>query len=237
MPTPGAGLNGITVGLDGALWFTEGMRRRRRADQPRGEIVEIPLGEGASPTGITTGADGAIWFSAQGTNRVGRLEPSAAPETPRRDRPGRHHRLAGRRLGADRRRGDGRRLLLHGRGRAARAWPPATDRSRTARSCRTVSARTRSRSRARTWRATSATATHAYVVFEDISGPITNQSRLQGRTRDPDHPRARCARPEGPVLRERVPAGARRWTARPAEATGPDAAGERPDEPLEQTGD
>ena len=76
-----------------------------------GAIVEIPLGEGATPTGITTGADGAIWFSAQGTNRVGRLEPSGPADRRRSDR---HDRVAGTRLGADRRRGHGRRLLLHG---------------------------------------------------------------------------------------------------------------------------
>jgi virginiamycin B lyase len=77
VPTPGAGLNGITVGPDGALWFTESTADAVGRISLRGRIVEFPLGEGTSPTGITTGADGAIWFSAQGTSRVGRLEPSA----------------------------------------------------------------------------------------------------------------------------------------------------------------
>jgi virginiamycin B lyase len=76
VPTPTAGVSGITVGTDGALWFTEGTADAVGRIGLDGAIVEIPLGEGASPTGITTGADGAIWFSAQGTNRVGRLELS-----------------------------------------------------------------------------------------------------------------------------------------------------------------
>ena len=80
VPSPAAGVSGITVGPDGALWFTEGMADAVGRISMQGEIVEFPLGEGASPTGITTGADGAIWFNAQGTNRVGRLEPSAGAD-------------------------------------------------------------------------------------------------------------------------------------------------------------
>lgn len=76
VPTADAGLNGITVGLDGALWFTEGIADAVGRITPAGEILEIPLGEGASPTGIASGPDGAIWFSAPGTNRVGRLDLS-----------------------------------------------------------------------------------------------------------------------------------------------------------------
>ncbi len=80
VPTPGAGLNGITVGLDGALWFTESSADAVGRMSLGGTIVEIPLGEGATPTGIAVGADGAIWFSAPGTNRVGRIDPVAAPD-------------------------------------------------------------------------------------------------------------------------------------------------------------
>jgi virginiamycin B lyase len=83
VPTPGAGVNGITVGPDGALWFTESTADAVGRISLRGRIVEMPLGEGVVPTGITTGPDGAIWFSASGTNRIGRLEPSAiADDTP-----------------------------------------------------------------------------------------------------------------------------------------------------------
>ncbi len=76
VPTPWAGVSGITVGPDDALWFTEGTSDAVGRIGLDGAIVEIPLGEGASPADITTGSDGAIWFAAQGTNRVGRLEPS-----------------------------------------------------------------------------------------------------------------------------------------------------------------
>ena len=83
VPTPAAGVNGIVVGPDGALWFTESTADNVGRIGLTGRIVEIHMGEGVSPTGITTGPDGAIWFSAPGTNRVGRLEPSVAPdETP-----------------------------------------------------------------------------------------------------------------------------------------------------------
>ncbi len=79
VPTPEANVNGITLGPDGALWFTESSADSVGRITRDGDIVEIPLGEGASPTGITIGADGAIWFSAPGFNRVGRLDPSAPP--------------------------------------------------------------------------------------------------------------------------------------------------------------
>ena len=80
VPTPGAGVSGITARPGRRPVVHRRASPTRSAGSARdGEIVEIPLGEGASPTGITTGADGAIWFSAQGTNRVGRLEPSAPP--------------------------------------------------------------------------------------------------------------------------------------------------------------
>ena len=53
------------------------------------------------------------------------------------------------------------------------------------------------------------TATHGYVVFDDIGGPIDEPDLVLGRTRDPDRPEAGRAAP-GPRLRERIPAGARR---------------------------
>jgi virginiamycin B lyase len=80
VPTTSAGVNGITAGPDGALWFTESTTDAVGRISLGGQVVEIPLGEGVSPTGITTGPDGAIWFSAPGTNRIGRLEPSAAAD-------------------------------------------------------------------------------------------------------------------------------------------------------------
>lgn len=78
VPTAAAGLSGITAGPDGAIWFTESAADAIGRIGMRGRILEIPLGEGVSPTGIATGADGHIWFSAPGVNRVGRLSPADA---------------------------------------------------------------------------------------------------------------------------------------------------------------
>ncbi len=85
VPTDGAGLNGITTGLDGALWFAEGNADAVGRIAPGGEITEIPVGEGTMPMGIASGPDGAIWFSAPGSNQVGRLDVSGAPEDPPAD--------------------------------------------------------------------------------------------------------------------------------------------------------
>jgi virginiamycin B lyase len=80
VPTAGAGVNGITTGPDGALWFTESTADALGRVGLGGRIDEFPLGDATSPTGITVGPDGAIWFSAPGTNRVGRLEPGASDD-------------------------------------------------------------------------------------------------------------------------------------------------------------
>jgi virginiamycin B lyase len=80
VPTGAAGVNGITVGLDGALWFTESAADAVGRITLGGQIAEIPLGQGTSPTGIASGPDGAIWFSAPGTNRVGRIDLTTASD-------------------------------------------------------------------------------------------------------------------------------------------------------------
>ena len=48
------------------------------------------------------------------------------------------------------------------------------------------------------------TATHGYVVFEDIGGPITNHSVFSAGRVDPDHPRARRT-PTGTVFANGYP--------------------------------
>jgi sugar lactone lactonase YvrE len=81
VPTPSAGLNGITVGPDRGVWFTESGANAVGRIGMRGRIVEFPVGEGTSPAGITTGPDGEIWFTAPGVNRVGRILPDVAEDT------------------------------------------------------------------------------------------------------------------------------------------------------------
>ncbi len=68
---PGA----ITVGPDGALWFTNGADSIGRITTSG--AVTIYSGSGISyPTAITAGPDGALWFT--GDNSVGRITTSGA---------------------------------------------------------------------------------------------------------------------------------------------------------------
>jgi hypothetical protein len=179
VPPAAAGVNGIAVGPDGALWFTESVADAIGRIGLRGRIVELPIGEGTSPTGIATGPDGEIWFSAPGVNRVGRLAPSAAaditPPTITILSPP-----------------DGS-VLLEGEGMIAdytctdeaggsgvvSCTGPVPDGTVIGTSLGshvfTVDALDAE--------GNPATASHGYVVFEDISGPITNQAMFApGRT-------------------------------------------------------
>lgn len=172
VPTPGAGVSGITAGADGAIWFTEGTADAVGRIGLDGVILEVPLGEGASPTGITTGPDGAIWFSAQGTNRVGRLElsgpadevaPTVTIVSPAR--------------GA---------VLTDGEGMVADYFCTDEAGGSGVVSCQGPVADgaivpNRPGAHAFTVTGTDAegnvgSATHGYVVFRDIGGPITNHS-------------------------------------------------------------
>jgi virginiamycin B lyase len=172
VPTPEAGVSGITVGADGALWFTESTADAVGRIGLDGAIVEIPLGEGATPTGITTGADGAIWFSAQGTNRVGRIEPSGPP-----DEAAPTVTIVSPAHGS---------VLTDGEGMLADYFCTDEPGGSGVVSCQGPVADgaivpNRPGSHAFTVTGTDAegnvgSATHGYVVFEDISGPITNKS-------------------------------------------------------------
>jgi virginiamycin B lyase len=179
VPTVGAGLNGITVGSDGALWFTESAADAVGRIDLAGTVTELPLGEGTSPTGITTGADGAIWFSAPGTNRVGRLDVTAAEtdDTPP--------------LVTIVSPPDGA-VLTEGEGMLAGYWCSDDPGSGMASCVGPVGngAVVPNTLGAHVFTVTGtdnagnvATDTHRYVVFDDISGPITNQSVFTaGRT-------------------------------------------------------
>lgn len=78
----------VTVGPDGALWFTQPNDAQiARLDPATGAITEYDLPAGSAPRGITTGGDGAIWFTsyddAQTSNLsyVGRLDPATGQVT------------------------------------------------------------------------------------------------------------------------------------------------------------
>ena len=63
--------DGIAVGPDGNIWFTEFHSRRIGRITPAGKITRF--GEPArGPADITTGPDGALWFTEYG-ERVGRI--------------------------------------------------------------------------------------------------------------------------------------------------------------------
>jgi virginiamycin B lyase len=66
IPTPGSLPSGITVGPDGALWFTEsgGVGKIGRITTA-GVITEFEIPDyfESQPNGITTGPDGALWFA------------------------------------------------------------------------------------------------------------------------------------------------------------------------------
>ncbi|MDQ3680435.1 MAG: hypothetical protein M3378_07820 [Actinomycetota bacterium] len=78
----------ITVGPDGALWFSEPNDAQiARIDPATGAITEINLPAGSNPRGVTTGGDGAIWFTsyddAQTNNLsyIGRYDPATGQLT------------------------------------------------------------------------------------------------------------------------------------------------------------
>ena len=75
IPTPQSQPWGITVGPDGALWFTEsiGTQDWAHLDQRRHHRVPLPESK-ASLGGITAGPDGALWFTeALDVNSIGRM--------------------------------------------------------------------------------------------------------------------------------------------------------------------
>jgi virginiamycin B lyase len=83
VPTADSWPLGITIGPDGALWFTE-----RQADQVAristdGTFTEWPLLPGAFPNRIVVGPDGAIWFTELRTGQIGRITTDGSlTETP-----------------------------------------------------------------------------------------------------------------------------------------------------------
>jgi hypothetical protein len=140
----------------------------------RGRIVEMPLGEGASPTGITTGPDGDIWFSAPGLNRVGKIAPTAAADgTPPAIT------IASPPDGS---------VLLEGEGMLADYWcadEPGGSGLDTCQGPVPDGAIVPNGLGSHTFTVTAtdvegnaASATHGYVVFEDVRGPIVNQAHF-----------------------------------------------------------
>jgi virginiamycin B lyase len=79
---PGREPQDITVGTDGALWFTEFATNSIGRMTTSGEYSSCPLPSAASkphPYGIATGSDGDIWFTEREGRKIGRLEGNCVP--------------------------------------------------------------------------------------------------------------------------------------------------------------
>jgi virginiamycin B lyase len=64
----------LTVGQDGAIWFTEYNRGSIGRIGTDGSMKHFRLPHpGGSPSGITVGPDGAIWFAENSGNKIGRI--------------------------------------------------------------------------------------------------------------------------------------------------------------------
>jgi streptogramin lyase len=73
-PTAASSPGSVTVGPDGALWFTESSANKIGRITTAGVITEFPIPTAGSPITIAMGSDGALWFSeAGGANKIGRI--------------------------------------------------------------------------------------------------------------------------------------------------------------------
>src|SRR5579871_4206064 len=66
---------GIALGPDGALWFTEWSAQKIARITPAGRIAGYPVTVGlGDPWAITAGPDGALWFTSD--SELGRITTS-----------------------------------------------------------------------------------------------------------------------------------------------------------------
>jgi virginiamycin B lyase len=83
IPTPGSFPQDITVGPNGALWFTQARGSKiGRINNPqvgtRIKVDEYKIPTPRSfPQGITAGPDGAVWFAERDAGKIGRLDPAS----------------------------------------------------------------------------------------------------------------------------------------------------------------
>jgi streptogramin lyase len=77
IPTAGSAPNGVTVGPDGNIWFTEAFASKIGwVNRSSGLVTEMQLPPGRDPRGITAGPDGNLWFAIGNTNAIGRMTPA-----------------------------------------------------------------------------------------------------------------------------------------------------------------
>src|SRR5215471_1252480 len=64
IPTNNSQPEGITLGLDGNMWFAEAAANQIGRIDPKGNITEFVVPQSFSaPVDIVAGADGALWFT------------------------------------------------------------------------------------------------------------------------------------------------------------------------------
>jgi len=77
--TTPAGLQGIAVGTDCNLWFTEAGGNKIGRITTSGVVTEFPIPTGGSqPEPITAGPDGNLWFGEGLGNKIGRISTAGA---------------------------------------------------------------------------------------------------------------------------------------------------------------
>src|SRR5881227_4326639 len=72
VPAPG-GPNAVTVGPDGALWFTELARPAIGRRTLSGTFTTFMLPSQPTTSSIVSGPDGALWFSESSGRGIGRI--------------------------------------------------------------------------------------------------------------------------------------------------------------------
>jgi virginiamycin B lyase len=73
-PTANSGPDGITIGLDGNLWFTEAGANQIGRITRMGKVTEFGIPTANSqPFGITIGIDGNLWFTESNVSKIGRI--------------------------------------------------------------------------------------------------------------------------------------------------------------------
>jgi virginiamycin B lyase len=78
-PVPGGGNPaGITVGPDGALWFTQNTSNQVGRITVDGQFQEFSIPSGSLPDDIIAGPDGRLWFTEPGRSKIGAITTAGA---------------------------------------------------------------------------------------------------------------------------------------------------------------
>ncbi|HEY7126720.1 MAG TPA: protein kinase [Ktedonobacterales bacterium] len=79
LATVNSGPAQITLGPDGALWFTENNGNKIGRITPNGDLngFNVPTAN-STPDGITLGPDGNLWFTENDGNQIGRITPGGS---------------------------------------------------------------------------------------------------------------------------------------------------------------